>query len=176
LYALNKGYNVIIYTYNLHIFDPTWFQNGIDIVGKLDEQLLFKQSRKFTFATNAYKHFLLNGGQIRFRELTPSLIKKYVCKGVPILTGLSATYLYKSAREIPEYNIYHDVKGEPAGHFVVISDYLRSKRHAVISDPLNPNPISDTVQQYSVPVYRLINAIMLGIVTYDANLLIIQPK
>jgi hypothetical protein len=31
-------------------------------------------------------------------------------------------------------------------------------------------------QVYSVSFARLINSIMLGIVTYDANLLVIEPK
>ncbi|MFP4089607.1 MAG: hypothetical protein ACLFUB_01340 [Cyclobacteriaceae bacterium] len=47
---------------------------------------------------------------------------------------------------------------------------------AHISDPLNPNPVADREQHYQVPMTRLMNAILLGIVTYDANLLIIQPK
>ena len=43
-----------------------------------------------------------------------------------------------------------------------------------LADPMNPNPLKS--QYYSVTFNRLINSIMLGIVTYDANLLIIQPK
>jgi hypothetical protein len=39
---------------------------------------------------------------------------------------------------------------------------------------MNPNPLQS--QYYSVSFDRLINSIMLGIVTYDANLLVIEPK
>ena len=43
----------------------------------------------------------------------------------------------------------------------------------LIADPYQDNPYSKDLY-YHVPVGRLINAIMLGIVTYDANLLIIS--
>ncbi len=43
-----------------------------------------------------------------------------------------------------------------------------------LADPMNPNPLKS--QYYSVTFDRLLNSIMLGIVTYDANLLIIEPK
>jgi hypothetical protein len=42
-----------------------------------------------------------------------------------------------------------------------------------VADPYQDNPYSSDLY-YHVPVGRLINAIMLGIVTYDANLLIIS--
>ena len=29
--ALRKGYSATIYTYNLLVFDPTWFEEGVDI-------------------------------------------------------------------------------------------------------------------------------------------------
>jgi hypothetical protein len=43
----------------------------------------------------------------------------------------------------------------------------------LVADPYQDNPYSSDLY-YHVPVGRLINAIMLGIVTYDANLLIIS--
>jgi hypothetical protein len=43
-----------------------------------------------------------------------------------------------------------------------------------VADPYAGNPIS-LANYYKVDVDRLINSIMLGIVTYDANLLIIHP-
>ncbi len=44
-----------------------------------------------------------------------------------------------------------------------------------LSDPMEPNPLGKG-QIYSVSFTRLINSIMLGIVTYDANLLVIEPR
>jgi hypothetical protein len=88
---------------------------------------------------------------------------------------LSATYLYGTPREIPEFDIYDSIKGEPSGHFVVITGYDEEKKIVHIADPMDPNPLGKE-QVYNVTVTRLINSIMLGIVTFDANLLAIQPK
>ena len=73
-----------------------------------------------------------------------------------------------------ETNNYDRIKGEPAGHFVVINGYAAKTDFVYMADPLNPNPHKS--QYYKVKFDRLINSIMLGIVTYDANLLIIEPK
>ena len=59
------------------------------------------------------------------------------------------------------------------GHFVVLCGYDDEKNHIIIADPLK-HYFANT--NYGVKVWHLINAIMLGILTYDANLLIIQPK
>ncbi|WP_424961799.1 C39 family peptidase [Ekhidna sp.] len=174
-HALARGYQTKIYTYNLHVFDPTWFQQEVDIVEKLKEQSRHKKSNKLKQATKAYLKYLQSGGKMFFEELTPDLIKGFLKKRTPILTGLSATYLYQSAREIGDINIYHDTKGEPSGHFVVLCDYDEINDKVLIADPLDPNPISDTNQYYAVDTQRVVNAILLGIVTYDANLLIIEP-
>lgn len=174
-HALARGYQATLYTYNLMMFDPTWFSSEINLTAKLNEQLQYKTARKFQAATSAYLEFLRLGGKIRYDELNTALIREILDQGTPILTGLSATYLYNCAREIGETNQYHDIKGTPTGHFVVIKGYDQVKKEAYIADPLEKNPISET-QQYLVNLPRLINAILLGIVTYDANLLIIEPK
>jgi hypothetical protein len=131
--------------------------------------------RKLQTASKAYIKFLENGGQIKYEELDERLIKGYLRRSVPILTGLSATYLYGTAREIPQFNEYHSVKGEPVGHFVIISGYEDETNTVYLSDPMTPNPLGKG-QVYNVTFQRLINSIMLGIVTYDANLLVIEPK
>lgn len=176
IHALKRDYRAKIYTYNLHMFDPTWFTEAVDLSEKLRQQAEAKKDCKLRHATDAYQQFLKLGGKIRYAELTSQLLKKYLVKQVPILTGLSATYLYQCAREIPETNQYDDIQGEPSGHFVLIKGYDKASRTVHISDPLNPNPVAETEQHYQVSIYRLINAILLGIVTYDANLLIIQPR
>ncbi|MEQ8471689.1 MAG: peptidase-C39 like family protein [Marinoscillum sp.] len=174
-HALSRGYEATLYTYNLQMFDPTWFQGEIDLSAKLKEQKLFKIAKRFQVAAESYLKFIELGGRIRFEELNTKLIKKILHEHKPILTGLSATYLYNCAREIGETNQYHDIQGEPTGHFVVIHGYDQVNRVAHIADPLEKNPISDT-QHYRVSLQRLINSILLGIVTYDANLLVLNPK
>jgi hypothetical protein len=176
-HALKHGYKAHIYTYNLNVFDPTWFKESSEkMIGYLEEQMKFKSKRrKLQVASRAYIKFLEAGGRLHNSELHAELIKNYLKKGIPILTGLSATYLYGTAREIPQFDIYDPIKGEPAGHFVVITGYDEEKNCVFVADPMEPNPLGKG-QAYSVDFTRLINSIMLGIVTYDANLLIIEPK
>jgi len=176
-HALKRGYKAHIYTYNLNVFDPTWFgHSSRKMIQSLKRQMNFKNKRrKLQVASRAYIKFLEAGGEVRNNELDATLIKKYLNQSTPILTGLSATYLYRTPREIPQFDIYDSIKGEPAGHFVVITAYDEEKDVAYIADPMEPNPLGKG-QVYSVSFSRLINSIMLGIVTYDANLLVIEPK
>src|SRR3954462_6500089 len=43
--ALKKGYKATIYTYNLQVFDPTWFNEGVDMAEKLREQIQYKKDK-----------------------------------------------------------------------------------------------------------------------------------
>jgi hypothetical protein len=176
-HALERGYDAKIYAYNLNVFDPSWFQKDIDLISKLKEQVRYKKDGKLKAASEAYIRFLKLGGKLRHEELTRSLLRKYFEKGVPILTGLSATYLYQSKREFTgkkNKSVYDDVKGYPMGHFVVLCGYDEEKKHIVIADPYTNHPFKSNY--YSVNIYRLINSILMGIVTYDSILLIIEPK
>ena len=106
--------------------------------------------------------------------MTRNIIRRYLNRAIPILTGLSATYLYRSAREFGPEGKPDDIHGEPAGHFVVLSGYDREAMNVAVADPL-PNPVSNQ-QHYWVSIDRVICSILLGILTYDANLLVIQPR
>jgi len=177
-HALKRGYEATIYTYNLQIFDPSWFngEEEVDLVNKLAMQCHYKPQRKIRFTSSAYQKFLRLGGKIKFQDLTPDLIKSYLFQNQPILTGLSATYLYQSPREIGDFKIeYDDLRGLPTGHFVVVSGITPDENIVSIADPLKNNPLANG-HYYEVDIHRLINSIMLGMVTYDANLLIIRPK
>lgn len=173
--ALRRGFQATVYTYNLNIFDPTWFSDDVDLQAKLREQMRVKLSdERLQAATRRYIEFLDLGGPLRFVDLNGSLIRRYLNRGLPILVGLSATYLYKTARERDDR--FDDVRGTPAGHFVVLSGYDKEERTVTVADPLLPNPLTGDRQYYEVEMDRLIAAILLGIVTYDANLLVVEPK
>ncbi len=178
-HALRRGYKATIYTYNLQLFDPTWFSpDKPDLAAKLSLQLQHKHAKPgFQVATNAYLDFLGLGGEVRFEVLTTSLIRRYLNRSIPILTGLSASYLYNSAREFSDgkTQFYDDIRGESMGHFVVLAGYDRKERTVLIADPLKPNPLTST-QHYDVSIYRLVCAIMLGVLTYDGDLLILERK
>ncbi len=66
------------------------------------------------------------------------------------------------------------MRGKPTGHFVVLCGYDGKTRQVRIADPLHDNPAFGSAF-YSVGVYRVLGAILLGVLTYDANLLILEP-
>lgn len=175
-HALGRGYKATIYTYNLRIFDPTWFGRArVDLDAKLREQARHKPSAKLQFATDSYLRFLDLGGLIRFEELNSGLLRRFLRRGIPILTGLSATYLYRCPRELDDAIHADDVRGEPSGHFVVLCGYDRLRRVVRVADPYPEQTLGES-NKYCVGMDRLIGAILLGIMTYDANLLIIEPR
>jgi len=175
-HALQRGYQASIYTYNLHVMDPTWFKlSSRKVIENLHRQIRYKpKRRKLQIASKAYINFLEAGGKLLSAELDEHLIKGYLKKSTPVMAGLSATYLYGTPRENPKTNKYDSVRGEPVGHFAIINGYDGHHGMVSLADPMNPNPLKS--QYYSVTFDRLLNSIMLGIVTYDANLLIIEPK
>ena len=183
-HALARGFDATIYINNLDIFDPTWFRAkqgeacNEELIAKLDAQMKYKNEVGIVQSSIAYQQYLSLGGKVRARMLSTQLLKDYFKHDTPIITGLSATYLYASAREsfTPEgISIYDDIRGTPCGHFVVLCGYDDKKKHVVIADPHRENPLSHD-NYYKVSITRLINAIMVGVLTYDGNLLIIQPQ
>ncbi len=173
-HALRRGYRATIITYNLHVFDPSWFgSGGTDLAERLEAQARVKPDPKLQFATAGYLEFLRLGGVIRFEDLIGDVLRRYLRRGHPIITGLSATFLYRSPREIGNSQ-YDDIRGAPVGHFVVLCEYPVGTGQVLIADPLHPNPVSET-GLYAVGINRVINAILLGVLTYDANLLVIRP-
>ncbi|MCA9264998.1 MAG: hypothetical protein KDA60_14160 [Planctomycetales bacterium] len=189
-HALSRGYQATIYTYNLAVFDPTWFvkqvehrsrdsdtaptdPTAVELIPRLQAQMKAKSSSKLQIASKAYIHFLERGGQIRMRELNAALIRRFLKRSVPILTGLSSTYLYQCEREL-EDGSSDDIRGKPTGHFVVLCGYDPKERSVRVADPYLPNPLGEE-HFYEVGLDRLVCAILLGVLTHDANLLIIEP-
>lgn len=174
--ALRKGYKASIYTYNLMVFDPTWFtQANVNIAERLQQQREIKMDYRLQHATNGYLEFLKLGGRLRLLDLSRYLIRGILRRNLPIITGLSSTYLYRVPREFGPDDLPDDVRGLPSGHFVVIAGYDRERRKVRVVDPYQKNPYGST-HEYWLSVDRVVNAVLLGIVTHDANLLIIHPR
>ncbi len=172
-HALRCGFKATIYTYNVNIFDPTWDRLEQDeIADKLRQRLTRADSAKDKAKLTSYIRFFELGGRLRFDELTPTRLRKILRKGSPIIAGLSSTYLYRECR-LSRSGKPDDIHGEPEGHFVVVADWHSKKKRFVIADPYLKNPMSSHLV-YQVKPNRLINSILLGIVTYDANLLVIK--
>lgn len=176
-HALRRGYKATIFTYNLRIFDPTWFTNpGLDIRERLRAQSAFKAEQRpvFGLLTEAYLEFLELGGTLRYVDLSPTVLRRFLRQGVPILTGLSSTYLYRRSREYGPNDDDDDVRGEPQGHFVVLCGYRRTRRTVIVADPFLEHPKAPDTH-YEVSLDRVVGAILLGVLTHDANLLLIEP-
>jgi hypothetical protein len=178
--ALRRGFDATIYTYHLQMFDPSWFaSDGLahdpaDLMARLAKQSRARKGdRRFRVSTRAFIEFVRMGGKVRMQDLTPGLIRGYLGEGIPIIAGLSSTFLYRTPREAGAED--DDIMGEPQGHFVMLVGYDGEAREVLVADPLDPNPPFHTAK-YRLDVDRLVNAILLGILTYDANLLVIRPK
>ena len=178
-HSLKRGYSAKLYTVNMKIFDPSWFNDRGEcdsrfLINKLLKQARFKKSHRFINATNAYIEFLENGGKILLEDLNAQLLQKYLRKDIPIISGLSSTFLYRSKREFNDKE--NDIKGESTGHFVVLYDYDKQTRLVSVADPYRPRQMKKK-KYYKVNLPRLVCAILLGVLSYDANLLIIErPK
>ncbi len=187
-HALRHGYQATLYTYDLNVFDPTWFQANrgqisghhagdavVSLIDKLRAEMAVKHREKIQMACAAYVEFLEMGGVIRMRDLNARLIRDQLRREVPILTGLSSTYLYQHPREYGPNNVDDDIQGDPQGHFVVLCGYDSEERTVEVADPYLKNPLG-VEHHYHVGLDRLVCAILLGVLTYDANLLMIEPR
>lgn len=174
--ALHRGYKVAIHTHNIRMFDPTWFAPGVDIAQKLRAQRAAKGAERPVLAqlTDAYVEFCERGGELHFTDLNAAFLRRHLKCGVPILTGLSSTYLYRHVREVSDTGEDDDVGGEPQGHFVVLCGYHSGTRTVLVADPYQENPLSPD-HHYEVALDRAIGAIMLGVLTHDASMILIEP-
>lgn len=174
--ALRKGYRATIYTYNLNVFDPSWFsRRDIDIGERLQRQREVKMDYRLQQASTGYLEFLQLGGKLRLLDLSRRLIERMLRYKLPIITGLSSTYLYRVKREYGPDDLPDDIRGVPSGHFVVIAGYNYEKGKVLIVDPYQLNPYGGP-HEYWISIERVLCAVLLGIVTHDANLLIIHPS
>jgi hypothetical protein len=176
-HALRRGYSAVIYTYNLQLFDPTWFAvPGTDLRVKMQRQMERKaEDDKLAVATHSYLEFLNLGGQVLYEDLTSSMLMSFFDRSVPVITGLSATHLHRVPREHGESNEYDDEGGHPVGHFVVLHGLDRKSGKISVADPYLHTPVAGG-HYYDIDPNRVICSIMLGVLTYDANILVIEPK
>ena len=175
-HALRRSYRARIITYNLTVFDPSWFVGERPDLGeRLRAQAGAKQDSRLSQATAAYLEFLRLGGELSMDDLSPGLLRYWLEQRRPILTGLSSTFLYRSSREVGDEQLEaDDIRGVPTGHFVVLCGWDADERRVRVADPYHDNP-TYAAQIYWLPVERVINSILLGVLTYDANLLVLEP-
>lgn len=171
--ALRRGYRAAIYTSNLHLFDPTWFPADPGTLRRrLEAQMVAKPEPKLRTATEAYIEFLDRGGAVFMEDLNLSLFVRLLRAGTPILAGLNATWLYRCSRERQDSMRADDVAGEATGHFVVVHGVDPRRGTLSVADPYLHEP-SPGSHAYTADASRVIAAILLGIMTYDAKLLVL---
>ena len=172
--AIGNGFLPTVYPFGLRVFDPTWRSLGPDeLLDRLRRRAEAVDNRRLERAVRAFVRYLELGGRVRLVPPSGDLLVRILRRGDPILTGLSATYLYGSARESD--NRYDDIRGHSAGHFVVVCGYRPRSRRFVVADPFRNVPLSRT-GRYTVEEGRLITAILLGDQTYDAVLLTLGKR
>lgn len=176
IHALKNGFDAKIITHNLNVFDPTWFRlNRDQMVVKLFKQSRKKRNTKIIESSERYLELLSLGGEIGYEELSPINLYRLLENHGPVICGLSATYLYWSKRERNKPIVYDDVKGYPQGHFVILSGMKGDLSEVEITDPLKNNPLKKG-QQYNMGTQHFINSILIGVITYDANIIILTRK
>jgi hypothetical protein len=177
-HALRRGYAVRLIVYDLRLFDPSWFRPGVDIAARLAMQRRTRRGKRMRRETDAFLEFLAAGGVVEHVELGPRLVEQLLAEGRPVIAALSATYLYGLPRERGSDNQFDDLHGQPAGHFVVLRGYDGRTREVFVADPMGPareplHPFGG--HEYWIGVDRVLGAVMLGVLTRDGNLLVVEP-
>ena len=175
-HAISRGYKVTIHTYNLQVFDPTWFEPGSDPARRQAPGARRAPDGSKAQICGARLHPVpgpRRHAEVRRSHLGSPAALPEARDSAPC--GAFFDISFRSPRELPGTNDSDDVRGHPAGHFVVLSGYREVTREVRVSDPWHPNPVSKA-GTYWVSMSRLINSILLGILTYDANLVIIEKK
>ena len=176
--ALKRGFDATIHSVNLEIFDPTWVNLSMEaLADKLRQEYAAKHRAKLRVAIKAYLRFIELGGIVSLKDFKPGLFDRYFKKYVPLIAGVSTTFLYQSKREYTNsdnMSVFDDIHGDPMGHFVVVYGENEEKKF-LIADPDCTNPIAHD-HYYAVERNRLVHSILLGILTYDSLILAVQPK
>ena len=80
-HALRRGYDVRMFTFNLQVFDPTWFNadghmhDGLNLPSKLAQQMEIEPKEKLRLACESCIEFLKLGGRLRMEDLSGNLIR-----------------------------------------------------------------------------------------------------
>ncbi len=171
--ALRRGYSADIYTADVQLFDPSWFSRATNLAERLRAQAGVKSDPKLLQATAAYVEFVEAGGRVHLSDMDLELLQGFFQRGLPVIAGLNATWLYQTVRDHPETHQDDDL-GLATGHFVVLHGIAADGGELVVADPYLHLPWPGS-HSYRAPARRVLNAVMLGIMTFDAKLLVLTP-
>jgi len=176
--ALNRGFKAHLHCFDLRIFDPSWFElNRLELASKVRQTLPY-QTGKLQACIQAHLEFLELGGTIGFGDLNPSLLGGYIKRQIPVIAGVSASWLYRSPREREEHGsvVEDDIAGRASGHFVVVTGYRSDSAIFTLSDPWPQRRFESQNLSYEVSTWCLYSSILLGVESFDGNLLVIENQ
>lgn len=175
--AMARGFATQIHVYDLNLFDPTW--SGLDakdITAKIQERMANMNLNEYAKVMyDGYIKFLDKGGKIVMEDITPDTLKRVFDGGAPILACVSDTWLYRSMRDYTTKEnkaVDDDIKGDPEAHFIVL--HGMEGNDILVADPYAKNPLGPD-SYYRISYNKFLHALLLGVLTLDANLLIITP-
>ena len=75
-HALKRGYTATMYTWDLMVFDPSWFApHAAPLADRLTQQAELKTDPRVRVASRACREFAELGDSIRFRDLTAPFLR-----------------------------------------------------------------------------------------------------
>lgn len=168
LAANHYGFDTQLYTYNLMALGADWFRLPPDLLLKRIEFKAADAEGKRKNSLEAYAQYLKHGGRLLF-ELSPEFaILNALKQKKPVIVGLCQNYLYALKAEQTDLGL-----GDPIGQFVVIDGFKKNEFHVV--DPWPDIPFSKN-GTYWVNASALTASILLGQATFDACILVLEPK
>ncbi len=133
IYAMKLGYNVEIFTYDVSLFDPTWFNlSNKSLIKKLKIAIKKIKDKDKKFGVRGYIDFLREGGKLTFKIPTKKILIKFLKKKIPPMAFVNSTAYYKRKRKDFKAGKRSEF-GEVGGHCIVISGYKNGK--FIVTDP-----------------------------------------
>lgn len=177
--ALKRGFDAIITPFNLNVFDWSWFGLNMDALRiKLDRLASVGLSETVRKLASLYVEFIDRGGRIVF-QYNPEqafFTANYYTGVVPLICGLSSTWIHQSKRENPDTGEY-DEYGRMMGHYVVLGgwEWGLNPVRTTVYDPYGSRTLFRS-NKYILEYDQLLTAMMLGTNTHEGNLLRISKR
>jgi len=141
LFAKKHGFNPLVITNNIYIFDPTWLKLGnIKLIKNLEKRKKFINKYNQSLIDD-YLEYLKANGRTKFDTIRLDLFVKYLSKNIPIVVEIASTFLYKKSKSIKPGQFNNPFKGKIEGHGVVIAGFNKNKFKIIDPDSKN-NPYS----------------------------------
>ena len=141
-HALKRGYTATMYTWDLMMFDPSWFAAGAPpMVDRLTQQAELKSDPRVQRRIARVSRIRRTRRRRSVSAISPRRSCAASCAAACRCSrDFSSTYLYRMRREFGPNDKPDDLRGEPAGHFVVLSGYHRQDRLVRVRIRISPIP------------------------------------